>query len=711
MLVLFLTASFFITFREFQKRQELRNFAATFDPATRTFLETFNGNPSTPLRFSNDTPEAIAWDIVANNSNSGATGNEESNDFSNPNAHHGAHCEPPIDANGRLVTHSISNIHDAVYLCKDHMMTSLLAGYALVYFTPNHMIDLSNGDAKIKFDMTTLSTSGRDWVDIWITPYQENFVLPLERWNAPYNGEPKDAIHIRTDGNVDGSPHWEGEIYRNFQQEGIGGGGNLWGGFNMALANSGAKNPDGTPVSVSPQRRDTFELTISKNRAKLCLVSVNVSPPVPTNQCFFDASFPSVGSSFDKSTVQFGHHAYNPQKDCTPSGLDGHYLNIGCVANTWHWDSISIQPAIPFTIIHPTANSPKFITLTNNTITLTSPAPANSYIRFAAVAGSVEASFNNGPWVNIPRRNQVRNSPEHFSNYWAPIPTGTTTIKFRGTQAVSWLDRFVIQHVAVYSATTGPTPTPCVGSGCPTPTPTSTPTPTPTPSLTPSPIPAGSITVSFDDATSLNGQYPTGVLNWSGQPWLLSDPFGQFSTKSISFTQGPTQSAINTLQSRTLISLQAYNGGASTTVSISCAGNTTKTQTLTTGQLVTIQTGFAQPCSTITIASTNGWDTNFDNLTFSAVTTGSTPTQTPTPTPTRTPTPSPTVTPTPTLTPTPTTSPFRVGDVNRDNKVDVQDLSYLLTRWGSNDALADLNNNGTVNTLDLSILLGNWKPQ
>ncbi len=90
-------------------------------------------------------------------------------------------------------------------------------------------------------------------------------------------------------------------------------------------------------------------------------------------------------------------------------------------------------------------------------------------------------------------------------------------------------------------------------------------------------------------------------------------------------------------------------------------------------------------------------------------------TQTPTPTPTRTPTPSPTRTPSPSPSPSPTpflspTPSFRLGDINRDNKVNVQDLSYMLSNWGTNNLLADLNNNGTVNTLDLSILLSNWKP-
>jgi hypothetical protein len=34
--------------------------------------------------------------------------------------------------------------------------------------------------------------------------------------------------------------------------------------------------------------------------------------------------------------------------------------------------------------------------------------------------------------------------------------------------------------------------------------------------------------------------------------------------------------------------------------------------------LVTISTGWTGTCTSVTIASTNGWDTNFDNLVISS---------------------------------------------------------------------------------------------
>jgi hypothetical protein len=41
---------------------------------------------------------------------------------------------------------------------------------------------------------------------------------------------------------------------------------------------------------------------------------------------------------------------------------------------------------------------------------------------------------------------------------------------------------------------------------------------------------------------------------------------------------------------------------------------TTAPVQLSANQRATITTNFPTPCSTVTIRSTNGWDTNFDNL-------------------------------------------------------------------------------------------------
>jgi hypothetical protein len=50
----------------------------------------------------------------------------------------------------------------------------------------------------------------------------------------------------------------------------------------------------------------------------------------------------------------------------------------------------------------------------------------------------------------------------------------------------------------------------------------------------------------------------------------------------------------------------------------------------------------------------------------------------------------------------------KVGDLNSDGKVDIQDLSILLTSWQNETTDGDLNSDSTVNIFDLSILLSNY---
>ncbi|HVP05113.1 MAG TPA: S8 family serine peptidase [Dehalococcoidia bacterium] len=132
-------------------------------------------------------------------------------------------------------------------------------------------------------------------------------------------------------------------------------------------------------------------------------------------------------------------------------------------------------------------------------------------------------------------------------------------------------------------------------------------------------------TIIFDDKAgqnvALTGQYPTGVINWgSNGNWWLSEPYGQLTTKNLTFNGGVITSASFTfVTAQRLVSVQAYNGGVlGTTVTISCTGQTTKTQSVAPNTLVTISTGWTGTCTSVTIASTNGWDTNFDNLVISS---------------------------------------------------------------------------------------------
>jgi hypothetical protein len=117
--------------------------------------------------------------------------------------------------------------------------------------------------------------------------------------------------------------------------------------------------------------------------------------------------------------------------------------------------------------------------------------------------------------------------------------------------------------------------------------------------------------------TPLNGQYPSGVVDWGTGVWWLSGPWGQLNTNSISFSSSRTAGSLAFVSPKRLISVKAFNGGsASSTVTLSCSGNSTKTVVVAANQLLTITTGWTVSCSTVTVGSSNGWDTNFDDLTY-----------------------------------------------------------------------------------------------
>lgn len=53
-------------------------------------------------------------------------------------------------------------------------------------------------------------------------------------------------------------------------------------------------------------------------------------------------------------------------------------------------------------------------------------------------------------------------------------------------------------------------------------------------------------------------------------------------------------------------------------------------------------------------------------------------------------------------------NPNLPGDLNDDNTVNIQDLSMLLSSYGTSNAAADINGDGTVNILDMSALLSHY---
>ena len=133
---------------------------------------------------------------------------------------------------------------------------------------------------------------------------------------------------------------------------------------------------------------------------------------------------------------------------------------------------------------------------------------------------------------------------------------------------------------------------------------------------------AGTTTVTFDDLTSpnraLTGEFPTGVIDWGTGAWYLSGPWGQFTTNSVSFPSASATSGSFTFVSpQRLVQLDAYNGGTgASTVTLTCAGQAARTQSVAASTRVTITTGWTATCPSVSVSSSNGWNTNFDSLVF-----------------------------------------------------------------------------------------------
>lgn len=145
------------------------------------WVATFDGAPAGPQQF--DPP---GWDVLVHSRNTDTWKLLEPME-----AHHGSTCSAPP------ATHPISGYHQAVFQCNNHVMTAIQAeGYGLIVLTPNQLVDFSSGEAVVRFDMSTFRSSGRDWVSLWLSPWEDQIPLPLPEWLPDLNGEPRRGVHV-----------------------------------------------------------------------------------------------------------------------------------------------------------------------------------------------------------------------------------------------------------------------------------------------------------------------------------------------------------------------------------------------------------------------------------------------------------------------------------------------------------------------------------
>lgn len=366
---------------------------------TGAFVETFDGDPSAPLPWNPDN-----WDVTVHSRDRTTWYTLETMD-----AQHGPNCEPP------MATHQISAYEDAVYQCRDHMMTAIKAGgYGLIYLTPDHKVDFTNGTATIKFDLSTFRTSTRDWIDVIISPEEDHLQLALDSWLPDLSGLPKRGIRIK----MINQGSFTVEVINNHSPSKVGQ--YDWVGYETFL----------TPSATT---RSTFEIQISKTHIKFGMPEHNM--------WWADKDIPELDWSV--GVVQFGHHSYTPTKD-----FPQNCPNSTCTANTWHWDNISISPAVPFTMIK---SDRRYTSASDGgVVNFDSPAPSNANLRFSGIGGNMEVSFDNGAtWQAARIQAQTRHSAESFWSYFTPIPEGTQSVRFRASNW--WGGHWMVKDISIWS--------------------------------------------------------------------------------------------------------------------------------------------------------------------------------------------------------------------------------------------------------------------
>jgi hypothetical protein len=370
-------------------------------PMTRRivpFKWTFDGTPARPRPF-----EPARWNVTVNVDADDAF-------FARPkamHAMHGPHCEGPP------AMHLVNSYAGSVYKCNDHVMTAINGpGYGAIYLTPNRMIDFSSGTAVLRFDMSTLRMSTRDWVDLWITPYRNLLQLPIELGglNPPaYSGPPKNAIHIVMGGGPAGTT-FHANVFTNFDGRSF---------SRSTRAYNSVLVPDAA-------RRDTFELRISRSRIAFGMPGYRlwwVNNRIPT-------------LAWTRGVVQLAHHSYDPTKE-----------GAGVPA-TWHWDNLSISRSVRFGIIDGNRDD---VSRSRPRVSFDRAAPRRACLRFVAIGRPIDVRFNGGPWRRAALQEHLSSEliSNEFGSYMMPIPRGTRFVRFRGDQ---WFGRpWRVKDVSIFA--------------------------------------------------------------------------------------------------------------------------------------------------------------------------------------------------------------------------------------------------------------------
>jgi hypothetical protein len=335
------------------------------------------------------------------------------------------HTQHGPDCAGPPAEHAVSGFDEAVFLCRDHVMTGFEAnGYGVVFLTPDHQLDFSRGEAVLSWDVSTAMLSTRDWWDVWLSPMEDHLQLAGEDWYPDLQGSPRRGLHVRTSNFDEVLTGFVPELVRDGQVSGL--------------------PASGTPIErrgVVPSFADrtTFELRVTRTSLRLCVPKIGFCP--------IDTTFADVG--WDRAVVQFGHHSYNPSKDDKLPAAR---------ANTWHWDNVRMSSAVPFDILH-TDRRVAFDGATP--LRFDGQAGGRAYLRFSGYTPNgevLEISTNGGgTWTPAHRQDTTLGYNQgHHASYLTPVPAGTSDVRVRargGARGAQSGNNWYIRDITIFSNT------------------------------------------------------------------------------------------------------------------------------------------------------------------------------------------------------------------------------------------------------------------
>lgn len=389
--------------------------------APNAFVATFDGAPSAPEPF-----DGQQWDVAVQSRDVGSWYQLLPMDLI-----HGPGCEPPP------AFHHDRSYEAAVYRCANHVMTGISGnGFGTVTLTPGALVDFSQGEAVVSWRMSTHMTTAYDWPELWVTPFDDQLVHPTARRQDLAKG-PRRAVELVANQGRDGGFRWEARVHRDHvRSDAITRSRKGWGSF----------------LDESMSRRDLVELRISRTHIKFGM----------PEHGFWWVDHDIADLGWDRGVVQLQHVSLSAAlQDGGP--------------NTWHWDDVHIEPAVPLTVVK--ADRRYVDGDSGSTVNFASPAPDGGLLRFSAMATDVQLSFDGGAWEAAQMPSQAERNGIDYSNYLHPVPAGATRVDVRASN--SRAGRWIAKDFAVIAE----------GGEVPEPEPTEEPTPEPTPTPTPTPEP------------------------------------------------------------------------------------------------------------------------------------------------------------------------------------------------------------------------------